>query len=336
MALYMEALMKVLITGAFGNVGRSAVTAVLENNDSVRILEAPTRHNLALSRTCAQGCEVLFGDVRDPEAAARAVHGVDAICHLAALIPPAADRNPELTWSVNVGGTQNLINAALKEPKPPRFILASSISIYGDRVRDFWIRTTDQLKANDDDEYGKTKIEIERLLRGSGLPFVILRLSYIVWKKKLQCDPIMFRMPPATKLEVCHTEDTGRAFANAVHADNALGRTFNIGGGPSCRTTYRDYLDRMFGLFGLKNSRALPDSVFAKGGFHCGWYADSDEAESVLHFQRKTIEDYYSEVKQETAARRFFARLVRPLALSGLKSASPYWVHGGRKTALQS
>ncbi len=141
----------------------------------------------------------------------------------------------------------------------------------------------------------------------------------------------MFRMPPATKLEVCHTEDTGRAFASAVHEDLALGRTFDIGGGPSCRTTYRDYLDRMFSLFGLRSSRSLPDSVFAKDGFHCGWYADSDQAEAVLHFQHKSLEDYYMEVKKETSARRFFARLVRPLALSGLRSASPFMHHGRRQ-----
>jgi nucleoside-diphosphate-sugar epimerase len=316
--------MKVLVTGAFGNVGRSSLAALLSRGDEVRILEAPTPRNRRLAKRFGRGCELLFGDVRDPATVRAAVRGVDAICHLAALIPPAADRDARLARSINVGGTAALIAAAKAEASPPRLVLASSIAVYGDRLRDFWIRTGDPLEPNADDAYGASKVEAERLLRESGLPFVILRLSYIVWKKKLACDPIMFRMPPQTRIEVCHTEDTGRAFAAAVHEEKAAGRTFDIGGGPSCRTTYRDYLDRMFALFGLRDSRRLPDSVFASEGFHCGWYADSEEAEALLGFRRKGIEDYYAEVKGETAAKRFFASLVRPLVLAGLRASSPY------------
>jgi len=316
--------MKVLVTGAFGNVGRSSLAALRSRGAEIRILEAPTPKNRRLARSFGSGCELVFGDIRDKEAAKAAVRGVDAICHLAALIPPAADRDVQLTRSVNIGGTANLIAAAKAQPLPPRFVLASSISVYGDRLRNFWIKTDDPLEPNADDAYGATKVEAERLLRESGLPFVILRLSYIVWKEKLACDPIMFHMPPSTKIEVCHTEDTGRAFAAAIHEERALGRTFDIGGGPACRTTYRDYLDRMFALFGLRDSKRLPDSAFAQRGFHCGWYADSEEAEAALGFRQKNIEDYYAEVRKETTAKRFFASLVRPLVLAGLRASSPY------------
>jgi nucleoside-diphosphate-sugar epimerase len=316
--------MKVLVTGAFGNVGRSSLAALLSRGDEIRILEAPTPRNRRLAKRFGKGCELLFGDIRDPATVRAAVRGVDAVCHLAALIPPAADRDARLARSINVGGTAALIDAAKAEARAPRLVLASSIAVYGDRLRDFWIRTGDPLEPNADDAYGASKVEAERLLRESGLPFVILRLSYIVWKKKLACDPIMFRMPPQTKIEVCHTEDTGRAFAAAIHEEKAAGRTFDIGGGPSCRTTYRDYLDRMFALFGLRDSRRLPDSAFASCGFHCGWYADSEEAEALLGFRKKDIEDYYAEVKGETGAKRFFASLVRPLVLAGLRASSPY------------
>jgi nucleoside-diphosphate-sugar epimerase len=316
--------MKILVTGAFGNVGRSSLAALLSRGDEIRILEAPTPRNRRYARHFAKGCELHFGDIRDPKAVGAAVQGVDAICHLAALIPPAADRDARLARSINVGGTEALIAAAKAQAVPPRLVLASSIAVYGDRLQNFWIKTDDPLEPNADDAYGASKVEAERLLRESGLPFVILRLSYIVWKKKLACDPIMFRMPPQTKIEVCHTEDTGRAFAAAIHEEGAAGRTFNIGGGPTCRTTYRDYLDRMFALFGLKDSRKLPDSAFASEGFHCGWYADSEEAEALLGFRRKGIEDYYAEVKKETATKRFFASLVRPLVLAGLRASSPY------------
>jgi nucleoside-diphosphate-sugar epimerase len=203
-------------------------------------------------------------------------------------------------------------------------VLASSISVYGDRVRDFWISTGDELKPSPGDEYGRSKVDAEALLRASGLPFSVLRLTYIVWRKKLEADPLLFHMPLATKLEICHTEDTGRAFAAAVHAPGIEGRTFDIGGGETCRTDYRGYLDRMLSLFGLGGSRILPDRAFAQRDFHCGWYADSDEAEKVLHFRRKGIEDYFAEVAEETRFLRLGATLARPIIAARLLATSAF------------
>lgn len=319
-----EANMRVLVTGAFGNVGRSTVTALLEAGDRVTILEAPAMSSHPLARGWEASCEMIFGDIRDPEAARKAVARQEALIHLAALIPPAADRDGALTWSINVGGTANLIQAAQAEASPPRFVLASSVAAYGDRLGSPWIRVKDKLSPNDDDVYGKTKVEAERLLRASGLPFSILRLSYIVWCKNIKRDPLMFHMPPATPIEACHTEDTGRAFAAAARLPEALGATFDIGGGAQCRMSFREYLDRMFRIFGLKNSTFLPDSAFASSGFHCGWYADSDEAEAILHFRRKSLEDYFREVYRETRFLRPWASLVAPAIRRQLLRASPF------------
>lgn len=323
--------MTTLVTGAFGNVGRSTLQALRATGDRIVILEADTPVNHRLARELAPDCRVVFGDVRDPAKAAEAMDGADAVCHLAALIPPAADRAPELTVSINIGGTRNLLEVAARQPRPPRFVLASSVAAYGDRILSPWISTTDPLVPNDDDVYGRTKVEAEALLRASGLPFCILRLSYIVWKKKLKRDPLMFHMPPSTRIEVCHTEDTGRAFAQAARLPEALGLTFDIGGGDSCRTTFRDYLDRMFRLFGLGSSHFLPDAAFARDGFHCGWFTDSDEAERVLRFRRKTIEDYYREVNEETRWLRPFTAVVAPAVRRSLLAASPFLKSMGRK-----
>jgi nucleoside-diphosphate-sugar epimerase len=333
--------MKVLITGAFGNVGRSTVAACLAEGDELTLLEADTRRTRSAARRLLKEWakepkppRIEFGDVRDPALARRIVAGQDAVLHLAALIPPAADRFPELARSVNVGGTANLIAAcreasdACKEAgagdRPPRFVLASSIAAYGDRTENYWIRTEDQLKPSPGDEYAATKVEAEALLRSSGLPFAILRLAAIMWRKKLDPDPLLFHMPLRTKLEICHTEDTGRAFARAARCEAAVGRTFDIGGGPSCRTDYRSFLDKLFGLIGLGGIAAFPAEAFAGAGFHCGWYADSDEAEACLGFRRKGLEDFYAEVKEEMRRIRPWAALVAPLVRSRMLAASPF------------
>jgi len=320
--------MRILVTGGFGNVGRSAIAALLAAGDSVTVLETATGRNRRLAKTCARGCRVLFGDIRDAETARLAVEGQEAIVHLAALIPPGADRAPELARAINVGGTARLLEAAEASPARPHFVLASSISVYGDRVFDYWISVGDRLEPSPGDEYGRTKVEAERLVRESGLPFSILRLTYIVWRKKLSLDPLMYHMPLATKIEICHTEDTGRAFAAAVRRPAALGATFDIGGGAACRTTYREYLDRMFGLFGLGDAGFLPEEAFAASGFHCGWYADSDEAERALGFRRKSLEDYYGEVREEARWKKLGATLVRPILRRALLAKSPFAAAG--------
>lgn len=326
---------KTMITGGFGNVGRSTVEACLAAGDAITIVEAESPKNRRVGRALARRWKrsgipprIIYGDIRDPEAARLAVVGQDAVIHLAALIPPGADRHPDLARSVNVGGTANLLAACAALPLPPRFVFASSVAAYGDRLADFWIRASDPLRPSAGDEYGRTKVEAEALVRGSGLPFVILRLSAIMSGRKLDPDPLLFSMPLATKLEICHTEDTGRAFARAARKDEALGRTLDIGGGEGCRCEYRGFLDRMFrllGIGGIGGRSGLPEAAFASSGFHCGWYADSDEADALLGFRRKRLEDYYAEVSRRTRWFRPLATLVAPLVRSRLLAASPYF-----------
>lgn len=111
-------MLNILIPGAFGNVGRKTVAACLAEGERVTVLEADTKKARRLARSLARSWAaggaaptILLGDMRDPKIARRAVAGQDAILHLAALIPPAADRFPDLARSVNVGGTANLISA---------------------------------------------------------------------------------------------------------------------------------------------------------------------------------------------------------------------------------
>jgi nucleoside-diphosphate-sugar epimerase len=350
--------MRVFLTGAFGNVGTSAVAAHLTAGDELVLFEADTPRNRRTARrregewrALGPGKveRVVFGDIRDRGALVEAMRGTEdmgapagfgAVVHLAAVIPPLADRRPDLARSVNIEGTRALLEACgatcgpahgLASGGPPRFVLASSIAAYGDRLGDYWICSEDPLCPGPEDAYGQSKVEAEALVRRSGLPFSILRLSYVVSRKKLDPDPLLFHMPLATKIEVCHTEDVGRAFAAAAREEAALGATFDIGGGPSCRTTYRDYLDRMFGLFGLGGAAWLPERAFARSGFHCGWYADSDRAQASLRFQRKGLGDYYDEVREEARWIRLGARLAAPILRARLLASSPFFAPRARK-----
>jgi nucleoside-diphosphate-sugar epimerase len=322
---------RVLVTGAFGNVGQSTVAALLAQGDEVIAFDRDSRTARKLARRFFRShpdrFTVRLGDIRnatlvdsiinDPESP------VDAVCHLAAVIPPRADENPAFAATVNVGGTKAVLDAVETSARRPVLVFASSVATYGDRVEDNFIRTTDPQRPCADDEYAKQKVECEALIRASEARWVILRLSYIVWRKKLALDRLMFRMPPRTSIEVCHTADTGLAFAHATRRLDAVGETLNIGGGERCRTSFRTYLERMMLLFGFGGSEFLPDEAFSREGYHCA-FLDTEKAQALLDFQRTTLEDYYAEVAEEARRLSPWVRLCKPIAKAWLKSRSPY------------
>ncbi len=325
--------MRVLVTGGLGNVGSRAVRALLAMGYEVVIFEHPsarqkrTRQSRALLGSAKGKLTIFYGDVSD--AATMSALGdslqskdVRAVLHLAGIIPPLATRAPELAQRINVEGTQNVIALCKHLPKPPRIVFASSIALYGDRLANPWISAQDPLCPND--VYALTKQQCEAMLQKGDLPWTILRLSYVVASDWLPLDPLLFEVPLATHFEVVHTEDAGRAFATAWSTLATEGRILNIGGGILCRTTYRAYLDRMMRAFGLGDSSFLSDDLFATRNFHCGWLADSDEAELLLNFRSKTLEDYYSEVAWRERVITPLAKAGAPFAKRWLRSLSPY------------
>ena len=124
--------MKVLLTGAFGNIGESTIMALLERNHEIVCFDLKTKRNEKIrKRLLNQGkFETIWGDISDQNTLIEIVKGKECIIHLAAIIPPPSEKLPELTHKVNVEGTQNIINAALKMEKSPKFIFTSSITTH--------------------------------------------------------------------------------------------------------------------------------------------------------------------------------------------------------------
>ena len=157
--------MNVLLTGGFGNVGRSTLTELSSRGYEVRIFDLNTPENRKYAQIHENNphVEIFWGDLCNLQDVLNACEDIDVVIHVAAIIPPLADKKPELARAVNVGGTQNILTAIKAQPQPPRLIYTSSISVYGDRVSTPFIRVTDPLNPNDDDEYTKTKIAAENL-----------------------------------------------------------------------------------------------------------------------------------------------------------------------------
>lgn len=314
---------KVLLTGAFGNVGLSTLKELLKKEYQIRVFEISNRKNRKLAKKFKNRIEIIWGDLRNKEDVYKAVQDQDIVIHLAAIIPPLADANPNLAESVNVGGTKNILNVIKIQNHKPKLIFTSSVAVYGDRRFDPVIKVTDTLAPSKGDYYAITKITAERLIRESGIDFAIFRLTYITSIDKLNMDPLMFHMPLDTHIEICDTKDVGLALVNAIECDDVWGETFNIAGGNECRITYREYLNDMMEIFGLGRN-FLPEEGFAEKDFHCG-YMNTSKSQNLLNYQKHTLDDYYTEVKKKIGPKRHFMPAIRwIIRLNLLKRSERY------------
>lgn len=318
----------VLITGGSGAIGKEAIQFLSEKIELYNVTCLVHNEAKARKRIGKFQSEMNFvtGDITKPKDLELVCKDVDFAIHLAAIIPPLADKNPELANRVNVKGTANLIKA-LEKNSPDAFLLyASSISVYGDRVSAPNIKVGDPLQPSMGDEYGQTKVDTEKMIQASKLDWTIFRLSGILDPELNGPDPLMFHMPLETSFEICTTRDCGRAFVNSLeHKSQLSKRTFNLAGGESCRAIFSDFLDVALKLGGL-GKLDWPEGAFAKANFHCGYYVDGNDLEDIIHFQQDTKEDYFNQMSNAIPKwQKISARLFRPIIKWGMLQTSDPW-----------
>ncbi len=126
----------ILITGGAGFIGSHLTDELLSRGYSVRILDnlSPQVHGPNRRRPdyLSSEAELLVGDVRDPEALRKALKGIDAVFHFAAMVGVGQSMYQVLPYtSVNNEGTAQLLQALIEKPVQ-RLVVASSMSLYGE------------------------------------------------------------------------------------------------------------------------------------------------------------------------------------------------------------
>jgi nucleoside-diphosphate-sugar epimerase len=172
-------------------------------------------------------------------------------------------------------------------------MFSSSVAIYGDRLKNPEIRVSDPLHNDDEDFYVQSKIKAEKAVRNSRLDWTIFRLTAILGVNNHKITGLMFHMPLETPMEITTPSDAARAFVNGLERKKMLSKKiFNLGGGKSFRTTYRELLAENFKINGLGKLN-FPENTFAEKNFHCGYMMDSDDLENILQYRKHTLSDYY-------------------------------------------
>src|SRR5215204_1733784 len=238
--------MRIVITGATGNVGTSVIDA-LERDPAVHEIVGLSRRPPGLER---EKVRWLQADVRDDDLVTP-FRGADVVIHLAWLIQPSRDES--VTRSVNVDGTRRVLDA-VAEAGVPALVHASSVGAYGPGPKDRRVDESWPTTGIESSFYARHKAECERMLDGwerdhpdvrvvrlrPGLIFKreaasgIRRLfagpflpSPLLHRKLLRVIPDL----PRLRFQAVHSLDVGDAYRLALVRDDARG-AFNIAAEP--------------------------------------------------------------------------------------------------------
>lgn len=324
----------VLITGGSGLVGSPTVAQFAAAGWNV----VATAHRTPVGG--ARGVTVREVDLTDRENVERAVSEVapDVIVHLAAVIPPQIYRDPARGRSVNVGATEALVRAAEGQAHRPRFVYASSGSVYGPRNPH---RLPDKLAVDTpvrpSEIYGMQKLEAEDIVRSSALEWVSLRLGGVMSVDPadipFDADTLYFGGSMAID-QRCHTvdnRDVAAAFVAAATAD-VIGEILLIGGDETHLQRQGDLMQSMAearGLFGLPLGRP-GDPHDDDTWYPYGDWMDTTHAQRALSFQQHSWPDMLDEVRAIAGWKYYPTRLVAPLARFALKRQAVYRNAPGR------
>ena len=228
----------ILVTGGSGFVGGHVVHALRAAGQDVRCVVRDRRRGERLE---AWGCELLEGDVTDPESLRAAVAGCGTVVHLVAI----RQGKPEAFQRIMVDGTRNVI-AAARDAGVGRFVLMSALG------------TTEETK--DVVPYYGAKWQMEQDVKAAGTPYVIFRPSFIFAKDGgiLPTFAKLARLAPVTpiigsgkqRIQPIWADDVGAYFTKSVELDTAIGHTFEIGGPDA--VSWNEFWERLKKIRGIK------------------------------------------------------------------------------------
>ncbi|WP_321813524.1 MULTISPECIES: NAD-dependent epimerase/dehydratase family protein [unclassified Paraburkholderia] len=262
----------IVVTGAQGFVGRALVKRLLAEGLGARAVSKLTLLDIAFDAPHADSRVVqLAGSIADASVRAQAYSSpVDAVFHLASIPGGAAERDYALGRSINLDATLGLLEDLRDQARAPRFVFASTVAVYGEKLPDIVDETTLPAPAL---SYGAHKLMGEALVADATrlgwvqgcslrLPGVVARpgdgaglmsafMSQLFWK--LAANETL--TVPVSPEGVAWWISVGACVDNLLHAATVDAERFNARRSyqmPVLRLTIAEVVDALAARFGAE------------------------------------------------------------------------------------
>ncbi|MCC6056132.1 MAG: SDR family NAD(P)-dependent oxidoreductase [Desulfurococcaceae archaeon] len=220
--------MRVLVTGGAGFIGSHLVDRLVRDGYRVRVVDNLSsgrveniKHHLDVGSV-----ELIAGDLKDPQAALKAVEGVDTVFHFAANPEVrVSTTNPEIHFNENIVATFNLLEA-MRKKGVKELVFASSSSVYGEPEE---IPVDENAPIRPVSVYGASKAACEALIHAYSklyrIKAVVLRYANVVGPRLrhgVVWDFINKLLKNPTELEIL---GDGKQVRSYIYIDDAIEAT---------------------------------------------------------------------------------------------------------------
>lgn len=300
----------ILVTGACGNIGPDVVTTLLENGLSVVGFDVKNKTTEKKNHCLMQRAKahhhsfiIHWQDFSHPDENELeelfSQYSFSGIVHLAYIIPPLSEINPEYAYKINVESIKNLIAAAEKYAQKAVFVFSSSTTVFGPAAREVLIN--EDYPVTPTSHYTQHKIECERLLQQSLLDWRILRFSMVLnptFSPSRELLHFSFKIDLNTPVEPVHVKDVALAVLHALKRNEASRKIFIIAGGEKNRMFYKDIILKILsGIISNVKSSDIPWDKYKSKPYYLHWY-DTTKSQQILTYQNRTVDDYISDVRK--------------------------------------
>ncbi len=240
--------MQILITGGCGFVGSHLSKYLLEKGHKVVAYD-----NFSNSKKNENSLQprVIKGDILDLSHISKCLEKIDLVIHLAAQISVIdSNSHPEKTLKINVQGTENVLNACVKQ-QVKNFIGISSAAVFGNQ-NNILSENSPTLPIS---VYGKSKLLMEKMIvdfsKNHNINSVILRFFNLYGKnqspqyagviakfldKIKNCQPVVICGDGSQTRDFVHVDDAISCIDLAIQKmDGKSGEIYNVGSGQSTK-----------------------------------------------------------------------------------------------------
>jgi nucleoside-diphosphate-sugar epimerase len=312
--------MRLLITGAAGNLGSRLASSLLGTPHEVRLMVH--RRPLPFDAGAHSRVAIVQADLGDPGSLAAACEGVDCIVHLAGVLFAP---HPEVFLPrTNTGYVRNLV-AAAQEAGVGKFVLVSFPHVEGETTLER--PATDRLDGDPGSVHARTRLAAERHLleacRHCQMIPVVLRAGMVYGRGVLMIEAARWLLrhrllavwKRPTWNHLLALPDFLRGVAAAIEIDGARG-IYNLADDEP--RTLQDFLDVIADHWGYSRPWRVPEwSLYAAAGC-CEFFASIFRSASPLTRDFLRIGMVSSVADTSRMKRELLPRLEYPTLREGL------------------